>query len=95
MDPEAGIEEEYKLKNDKAFQWKALRLMARKDVSLLSKVSAPNGSIEDAAAAVFGPKEKLKEEIADVMATEPTTEPATEPVPEPLAADDAAMRSEP
>ena len=95
MDPEAGIEEEYKLKNDKAFQWKALRLMARKDVSLLSKVSAPNGSIEDAAAAVFGPKEKLKEELADMMATEPTAEPATEPAPEPLAADDATMRSEP
>ena len=55
--------------------------MARKDVSLLSKVSAPNGSIEDAAAAVFGPKEKLKEELADMMATEPTAEPATAAVP--------------
>lgn len=48
MDPAAGIEEEYKLKNDKAFQWKALRLMAKKDVALLSKVSAPQGSLESA-----------------------------------------------
>ena len=48
MDPEAGIEEEYKVKNDKAFQWKALRLMAKKDVALLSKVSAPNGGLEAA-----------------------------------------------
>ena len=38
LDPEAGIEEEYKLTNDKAYCWKALRLMAKKDVSLLSKV---------------------------------------------------------
>lgn len=38
MDPEAGIEEEYKLKNDKTFTWKALRLMAKRDVSLLQKV---------------------------------------------------------
>jgi len=53
MDPEAGIEEEYKVKNDKAYQWKALRLMAKKDVSLLSKVSAPNGSIEVAVKSLF------------------------------------------
>lgn len=39
MDPEAGIEEEYKLKNDKAYTWKALRLMAKKDISLLSHVT--------------------------------------------------------
>lgn len=50
---EAGIEEEYKVKNDKAYQWKALRLMAKKDVSLLSKVSAPNGSIEVAVKSLF------------------------------------------
>jgi len=48
MDPAAGIEDEYKLKNDKVFTWKALRLMAKKDVSLLAKVSAPQGSIEAA-----------------------------------------------
>ena len=48
LDPEAGIEEEYKLVNDKAFTWKALRLMAKKDVGLLSKVSAPQGSLEAA-----------------------------------------------
>ena len=30
-----------KLKNDKAFTWKALRLMAKKDVSLLAKVRRP------------------------------------------------------
>ena len=42
------LEEEYKLKNDKAYCWKALRLMAKKDVSLLSKVSAPGGSLESA-----------------------------------------------
>ena len=53
MDPEAGIEEEYKVKNDKAYQWKALRLMAKKDVSLLSKVSAPSGGLEAAVKHLF------------------------------------------
>ena len=53
MDPDAGIEEEHKVKNDKSFQWKALRLMAKKDVALLSKVSAPNGSIEAAVKFLF------------------------------------------
>ena len=48
LDPEAGIEEEYKLVNDKAFTWKALRLMAKRDVVLLSKVSQPQGSLEAA-----------------------------------------------
>jgi len=57
MDPEAGIEDEYKLKNDKAYCWKALRLMAKKDVSLLAKVSQPNGSIEAAVGHMF---EKIK-----------------------------------
>jgi len=57
MDPEAGIEEEYKLKNDKAFTWKALRLMGKKDVSLLGKVSQPNGSLEAAVSYMF---EKIK-----------------------------------
>jgi THO complex subunit 1 len=65
MDPEAGIEEEYKVKNDKAFQWKALRLMAKKDVALLSKVSAPNGGLEAAVKHYFdqqgdGPGEKVE-----------------------------------
>ena len=40
------FEDEYKLKNDKVFTWKALRLMAKKDVTLLAKVSQPGGSIE-------------------------------------------------
>ena len=56
-DPEAGIEEEYKVKNDKAFCWKALRLMAKKDVSLLSKVSQPSGSLEEAVKFLFKQKE--------------------------------------
>lgn len=34
------------MKNDKAFQWKALRLMQKKDVSLLSKVSEQSGNLE-------------------------------------------------
>ena len=42
------FEDEYKLKNDKVFTWKALRLMAKKDVTLLAKVSQPGGSIETA-----------------------------------------------
>ena len=57
MDPDAGIEEEYKVKNDKAFQWKALRLMAKQDVSLLSKVNAskdaPGVNLEPAVKAYF------------------------------------------
>lgn len=62
MDPAAGIEEEYKLKNDKAYCWKALRLMAKKDVSLLSQVSAPGGSLE---AAVKYMDDKLKGELKE------------------------------
>ena len=38
-DPEAGVEEQYKVKNDRVFAWKALRLMAKKDVTLLNKVA--------------------------------------------------------
>ena len=58
MDPEAGIEEEYKMKNDKAYCWKALRLMAKKDVALLSKVADPKqgGSLEAAVQFMFESK---------------------------------------
>ena len=56
-DPEAGIEEEYKMKNDKAFCWKAFRLIAKNDVGLLSKVSAPGGSLEAAAKHLFDNKD--------------------------------------
>ena len=42
--------------------WKALRLMAKKDVSLLSKVSAPGGSLE---AAVKYMDDKLKGELKE------------------------------
>jgi THO complex subunit 1 len=68
MDPEAGIEEEYKLVNDKAFTWKALRLMAKKDVALLSKVSAPQGSLEAAVKYFFEQQEgggDAKKDAAD------------------------------
>lgn len=68
LDPDAGIEEEYKLKNDKAYCWKALRLMAKKDVSLLSKVSAPGGSIEAAARAMDDKLKGAKEAPEQAMA---------------------------
>uniref|UniRef100_A0A7S3WPI0 THO complex subunit 1 n=1 Tax=Emiliania huxleyi TaxID=2903 RepID=A0A7S3WPI0_EMIHU len=48
LDPEAGIEKEYLLTNDKVWMWKALRLMSKKDVSLLGKISAQGGSMEAA-----------------------------------------------
>jgi len=53
MDPEAGVEEEYLLKHDKAFMWKAYRLMAKKDVSLLNKVSQASGGFEAAVQFMF------------------------------------------
>ena len=56
-DPEAGIEEEYKMKNDKAFCWKAFRLIAKKNVGLLSKVSAQGGSLEAAVKHMFDSQE--------------------------------------
>ena len=72
MDPEAGIEEEYKVKNDKAWSWKALRLMSKQDVGLLSKVSAPNGGMESAVKHFFEQQEgeagssgAAKDEAAD------------------------------
>lgn len=65
-DPAAGIEDQYKMKNDKVFCWKALRLMAKKDVSLLAKVSAPNGSLE-AAASHFAEKSKDGAVVAPVI----------------------------
>ena len=64
-DPEAGIEEEYKVKNDKAFCWKAFRLIAKKNVGLLSKVSAQGGSLEAAVKHLFESKDGAasKEEV--------------------------------
>ena len=41
------------MKNDKAFCWKAFRLIAKKNVGLLSKVSAQGGSLEAAAKHLF------------------------------------------
>uniref|UniRef100_A0A7S2C5F8 Uncharacterized protein n=1 Tax=Haptolina brevifila TaxID=156173 RepID=A0A7S2C5F8_9EUKA len=69
MDPAEGIEEEYKKKNDKVYSWKALRLMAKKDVGLLSKVSAPNGGLEAAVTSLFdslkgAPAESAEQESA-------------------------------
>ena len=58
MDPDEGIEEAYRHKNDKVYTWKAMRLMAKKDASLIGcfakadKVTKePIGSLETAAAA--------------------------------------------
>ena len=61
-DPEAGIEEEYKMKNDKAFCWKAFRLIAKNDVGLLSKVSTPGGSLETAVKHLFENKDGAAKE---------------------------------
>lgn len=40
-DPEAQVEEEYKLTNDQTFQWKALRLLARRSPQFFTNSSAP------------------------------------------------------
>jgi len=45
MDPEAGIEEEYKLKNNKVYTWKALRLIVRHKLNYFSKIAS--GNLED------------------------------------------------
>jgi len=67
-DPEAGIEEEYKVKNDKAFCWKAFRLISKKNVGLLSKVSAQGGSLEAAVKHLFESKDcASKEEPVDKL----------------------------
>ena len=50
---QAGIEEEYKVKNDKAFCWKAFRLMSKKNVGLLSHVNKQGGSLEAAVKHLF------------------------------------------
>ena len=70
-DPEAGIEEEYKVKNDKAFCWKAFRLIAKKNVGLLSEVSKQGGSLEAAAKHLFENKEGgVKEEVEQPLAAD-------------------------
>ena len=51
--PDEGIEEQYKVKNDKAFCWKAFRLISKHNVGLLSKVSQQGGSLETAAKHLF------------------------------------------
>lgn len=66
-DPEAGIEEEYKVKNDKAFCWKAFRLMSKKDVGLLSHVNKQGGSLEAAAKHLFESKDGTKEAEPDKL----------------------------
>ena len=38
MDPEAQIEEAYKQKNDKVFVWKALRMIAKENLTAFSKL---------------------------------------------------------
>lgn len=52
-DPAEGIEEQYKVVNDKAFTWRALRLIKAHDVTLLSKVAAPGGTLEKAVVEYF------------------------------------------
>ena len=67
-DPEAGIEAEYKQCNDKAFCWKAFRLIAKNNVGLLSKVSGQGGSLEAAAKHLFeqgGAKEEVPDKLGE------------------------------
>jgi len=40
-DPEAGIEEEYKLVNDGSFQWRALRLLAHRSHHFFTPSQTP------------------------------------------------------
>jgi len=46
--PDSGIEEEYKLKNNKVYTWKALRLVAKHRLQYFSKLA--EGNLED----IFG-----------------------------------------
>jgi len=43
MDPEAAIEEQYKKKNDKVYQWKTLRLVSRTKLHYFAKIAEQNG----------------------------------------------------
>ena len=66
--------------NDKAYTWKALRLMAKKDVALLGQVSQPGGSLEKAVTWMHEKmKGSAKEEATDVMKAEGDAEMADAP----------------
>lgn len=70
----------YKMCNDKAYTWKALRLMAKKDVALLGQVSQPGGSLEKAVTWMHEKmKGSAKEEATDVMKAEGDAEMADAP----------------
>ena len=67
--------------NDKAYTWKALRLMAKKDVALLGQVSQPGGSLEKAVTWMHEKmKGSAKEEATDVMKAEGDAEAPAEAV---------------
>jgi len=85
VDPEAGIEEEYKNKHDKVFCWKALRLVAR--VHLASFLNYTN--IEDVACQILDIKPPVK---ADDEAKEQATEGARKDGDEAAAEDEEGGR---
>jgi len=67
--PDSGIEEEYKLKNNKVYTWKALRLVAKHRLQYFSKLA--EGSLED----IFGLLENENQKNSIVpKETTPSTE---------------------
>lgn len=77
-DPEAGIEEEYKVVNQSNFQWKALRLLARRSHHFFTPSQTPFKALPAYLSTVIGqlgkefnkpevetPKVEIKQEPID------------------------------
>ena len=73
MDPEAQIEPEYRLVNDKTFQWKAMRMLSENHMHLFAKIASEG--LESVIAEVLGvpdprPQKQVSEEDAKKAAEE-------------------------
>lgn len=56
-DPDAGMEEPYKSKNNKVWTWKAMRLITRQAPHLIGKIK--NGDLDSLLPHLFGTPEKV------------------------------------
>lgn len=71
MNPDAGIEEEYKLKNDKLYVWRAMRLLAKHKLPYLNMMQTE--SIETVVSHLMKDETKQQLQVKDVQDT--VTEP--------------------
>ena len=77
MDPEAQIEEAYKQKNDKVFVWKALRMIAKENLTAFSKLGTDD--MEAVVPGLLG----VEPPGGGGEKSEPEPEPEPKPEPEP------------